>query len=74
MLKESARVTLKEKPFSRKGADGREFTLCKYWVVIEGAMFNLWGDPNLAKEGDLVPLMLKASDKGTPIVVFAKPL
>lgn len=74
MLKETARVLLKETPFTRKGADGREFTLCKYWVVIDGAMFALYGRPDTAKEGDLVPLTLKASDKGSPLVVFAKPL
>lgn len=74
MLKETGRVILREAPFTRKGNNGQDFTLCKYWVVIDGQMFSIYGRPDHAKEGDVVALTLKASDKGSPLVVFAKPL
>lgn len=75
MMKDFAKVTLKEKPFTSKDeSTGKEFTLCKYWVVIDGSMFQMYGNPDLAKEGDSVPLAVKASKKGSPVLVFAKPL
>lgn len=75
MLKDTGKVALKETPFTKKDErTGKQFELCKYWVVIDGNMFPMFGYPDYAEEGDVVPLTVKADQKGFPKVVFAKPL
>lgn len=73
MLKDNAKVIFKEAPFSFKGNDGREVRLCKYHVVIDNMVFCIHAAPDAAEVGSSVPLTLRATQKGAPVVCFARP-
>ena len=74
MLNVKGQIVLVKDPVTRKGNDGKDFTLSLYWTEIGGNMYKLWAAPDFAKKGDVVTLTDKPDKNGSPILRFAKPL